>query len=347
MSRLAVWMVVVAAAVLAWVVPVSAQWSGARRVAVDSVIGVQDIFLETRDWPTAVVFDPFVSAQIMPGLQAAVRPKFWRMNGAWELALDQASVQYERHWGSNWRIEAGRFPSPVGLGMTENRSNINPGVLWWHRPYYMPLPGLGDGAPRVSLVSAIYPDGVVVSTSADHWDARAAIVDRPPVEFWHGETGASRGTNTIVGAGVVPVAGVRIGVALAHGDLTNGEGGDYRMVNVEGEYAFGYTRISGEWTHDVFVMPAGRFVARGWTLQAQQTLAPRVFAHARATSIAAPEVTAYGTPVRTFRSIDTTVGYRVNAEVTARIGYSVVRAWNGGPLDHQAGLSLMWAKRWW
>lgn len=347
MSRPAAWILAIAAGVLAWATPVAAQFGGSRRVAIDTVIGAQDIFLETRDWPTAVVFDPFVSAQVLPGVQAAVRPKFWRMNGAWELALDQASVQYERHWGSNWRIEAGRFPSPIGLGMTENRSNINPGVLWWHRPYYMPLPGLGAGAPRVSLVSAIYPDGVIVSTSTDHWDARAAVVNRPPVEFWHGETGADRRANTIAGVGVTPRAGLRVGVAMAQGDLTDAPLGDYRMVNLEAEYAFGYTRISGEWTRDVFDVAAGRQVARGWTLQAQQTIAPRVFAHARATVIESPEVTAGGAPLRTFRSIDTTLGYRLNADVTARIGYSAVRAWTGGPLDHQAGLSLMWARRWW
>jgi len=150
-----------------------AQTSGARRVAFDSVVGVQDIFAETRDWPTAVVLDPFVSVEVRQNLQVSVRPKLWRLNGEWDLVLDQASVQYAFRAGSNWRIEAGRFPSPVGLGMTENRPNINPGVLWWHRPYYTPLPRLGTGAPSVSLVSATYPDGVTIASSSTHWDARA------------------------------------------------------------------------------------------------------------------------------------------------------------------------------
>lgn len=325
----------------------AAQAGGARRLAFDSVVGVQDLFHEARDWPTALVFDPFLSAQITNGLQAALRPKFWRLNGEWELVLDQASVQYEGHWGSNWRVEAGRFPSPIGLGMTENRSNVNAGVMWWHRPYYMPLPSLGVDAPRLSLVSAIYPDGVVVSTSAEHWDARAAALDMAPVQFWRGETGTDRNLNLVYGAGITPIQGLRVGIATAHGDLTDAPAGHYRMFNVEGEYAFGYTRISGEWTHDRFDLSSGEFSAHGWTMQVQQTLTPRLFAHARATTIESPEATRDGTVSRTFRAIDTTVGFRLTPEFTARFGYSVLRTWNAAPLDHHAGVSFMWSRRWW
>lgn len=327
--------------------PVSAQ-SGARRVAFDTVVGVQDLFAETRDWPTAVVFDPFLSAQVLPGLQAAVRPKVWRLNGEWELVLDQASLQYEWQWGSNWRVEAGRFPSPVGLGMTENRANVNSGVLWWHRPYYMPLPSLGPKAPRVALVSAVYPDGVMVSTSGAAWDARAGLMDTAPVEFWRGETHTDRRANVAVGAGVTPVQGLRLGVAAAQGDLTDDPAGGYRMINVEADYAFGYTRISGEWTRDRFRLADGRFDARGWTIQAQHTLSPRWFAHGRATVMTAPEVAADARAVeRTFRSLDTTVGYRVDAELTVRAGYSAVRGFGASVVDHQAGVSVMWSRRWW
>jgi hypothetical protein len=232
--------------------------------------------------------------------------------------------------------------------MTENRSNVNPGVLWWHRPYYMPLPDLGAGAPRVSLISAIYPDGVLVTTSAAHWDARAALLDLAPVQFWRGETGADRGANVVAGGGLTLMPGLRIGVAAAQGDLTSGPAGDYRMINVEGDYAFGYTRVSGEWTRDTFDVTDGRRVARGWTLQVQQTLTPRLFAHARATSIDAPEAVGAGAIApRVFRSIDTTLGYRVNPELTIRAGYSAVRGWQAGRIDHHAGVSLMWARRWW
>jgi hypothetical protein len=339
--------IVVAAFVAAMARPAEAQ-TGSRRVAFDTVVGVQDIFAETRDWPTAVVLDPFVGIEIVPHLQAAVRPKVWRLNGEWELVLDQASVQYAFHAGSNWRVEAGRFPSPIGIGMTENRPNINPSVLWWHRPYYMPLPRLGSGAPMVSLVAATYPDGVAVATSSDHWDLRGALVNKAPVAFWQGESGADPKVNTIIGAGITPRQGLRVGVGTAWGDLTDADAGRYRMVNVEGDYSVGYTRVSGEITRDRFEMPGGTHVAWGWTLQAQQTLTPRLYAHARATDIHAPVLAAGLSPrTQTYRSIDTTVGFRVDPEVTLKVGYSAVATWGASQVDHQAGVSLMWSRRWW
>jgi hypothetical protein len=326
----------------------SAQTSGARRVALDTVVGVQDIFAETREWPTAVVLDPFVGVEVRRHLQVSVRPKLWRLNGEWDLVLDQASVQYAFHAGVNWRVEAGRFPSPIGLGMTENRPNINPGVLWWHRPYYMPLPRLGAGAPSVSLVSATYPDGAAIASSSTHWDVRLAVVNTAPVQFWQGDAGTDPKVNTIIGGGITLTQGLRLGASLARGDLTDAPAGRYRMVNIEGDYSFGYTRLSGEFTRDWFEMPSGDHVAWGWTMQAQQTLSPRVYAHARATHIHAPVFTAEQTPsMRLYRSLDTTLGYRIDPELTLKLGYSAVASWGASDVDHQAGVSLMWSRRWW
>jgi len=340
---IAIWV----AAALLWPGATAEAQSHSRRFALDTVLGVQDIFDSTRDWPTVGVFDTYASAELARRLQVSVRPKFWRLNGEWDLVLDQVSLQYAFRRGTNWRIEAGRFPSPVGLGMTENRSNVNGSVLWWHRPYYQPLPPLGAGAPMVSLISAAYPNGVLVTTSSDRWDARAAIVDKAPVEFWSGETGASRHPNVIVGAGVTPRQGLRGGIATSWGDLMRSASGGYRQLNVEGEYAFGYTRLSGEWTRDRFDMPAGRFTASGWTMQAQHTFTPRLFAHARTTMIHSPEILGVPEPrERHFRSLDATVGYYVDPEVTFKVSYSAVK--NGRvPVDHQAGVALMWARRWW
>ena len=327
-----------------------AQASGTRRVAFDTVVGVQDLFRETRDWPTSLVVDPFVSAEVRRHLQATVRPKLWRVNGEWEFLLDQASVEYTFQAGANWRLEAGRFPSMVGLGMTENRPNINGGVLWWHRPYYMPLPRMGPSAPMVSLVSAVYPTGVAVSTSSSVWDLRAALVDTSPVQFWHGDAGTDRKANVVLGAGVTPRQGLRLGVATARGDLTDAPNSGYRLINVEGDYSFGYTRISGEATRDTFAMPGGGddYVAWGWTLQARQTLSPRLFVHARATGIQSPVPT--GPESRrnlTYRSIDSTLGYLIDPEVTLRLGYSALASWGTSAVDHQVGVSVMWSRRWW
>jgi len=149
-------------------IPVGAQETGARgarAVEFDTVIGVQDFWGDAGQSPTQVVVDLSGTVEVAPGMQATVRPKLWRTRGEWKTLVDQMSIRYEFAKGSNWRVEAGRFPSPIGLGMTENRPNLNPGVVWYHRPYYMPLPALGSGAPRVSLVSSTYPYGGQVSTS--------------------------------------------------------------------------------------------------------------------------------------------------------------------------------------
>ncbi len=158
-----------------------------RRVAIDSVIGTQDFFGEDRDWPTQVVFDTFMTAQPRPGWQVSFRPKLWRTSGAWELLVDQASIRHEFRAVTHWRVEAGIFPSPIGYGIMENRPNINAGGRRWHRPYYMPLPKLAPGFPQTSLISTVYPAGLSVSTSATHWDLRGALVNKAPIQFWHGE----------------------------------------------------------------------------------------------------------------------------------------------------------------
>jgi hypothetical protein len=200
----------------------------------------------------------------------------------------------------------------------------------------------------VSLVSATYPTGIAIASSSTHWDVRAAVVDTAPVRFWLDDAGANRRVNTVVGAGITPRQGLRLGVATARGDLTDAPSGGYRLINVEGDYSFGYTRISGEATRDVFDMPGGDYVVWGWTLQAQHTISPRLFVHARGTEIQAP--VRAGAPLAhapPFRSLDTTLGYRIDPELTVRIGYNAVKTWSASDTDHQAGVSLMWSRRWW
>jgi hypothetical protein len=243
---------------------------------------------------------------------------------------------------------------PIGLGMTENRADLNAGMIWWHRAYYMPIPFLGADVPRLSLMSAVYPSGVQASTSGTHWDARAAVVDLSPIEFWREPAGVSRSPNTIVGGGVSPWQGFRVGLAGAWGQFAAPtearDGLRYAMTNVEGEYAFGYTKISGEWTRDRIDTSTGTRVSSGWTLQAQQTLTPRIFAHVRGSSLGSPEVSRSGPLTvtdRTFASVDTTVGYRLTPTMTVRVGHTAMKSWTASTWEQQAGVSLMWTNRWW
>jgi len=324
-----------------------------RRVAVDTVFGYLDYPSASANSPAQFIFDTFASTEVHRQWQVSFRSKVWRVGGDWHVFFDQIAVQTEFHKGSDWRIEVGRFPVPIGLGMTENRANLNAGMMWCHRPYYMPLPTIGADVPRVSLSAAVYPTGAQVMTSARHWDARAALVDLAPVQFWYEPVRASNRPNVILAGGVTPWQGFRIGAGAATGRFaapTASRGGlQYVMANVEADYAFAYTRISGEWTRDRFETAVGDRVSRGVTLQVQQTLTPRLFVHSRMTLIESPQVA--GTPVtatqRTYRSVDTTVGYRVTPEFTFRVGHSAVRSWTSGAFGQEMGLSLIWARRWW
>ena len=321
--------------------------SNTRAVMIDTVVGVQDYLAETGSWHTQTIIDTFATVEMAPGLQASFRPLIWRKaNGLWTGAVDHASARYEFKRGANWRIEAGKFPSPVGLGMTENRANVNDGVLWCHRPYYGPLPPLVADGRRHSLVAATYPVGVQLNASGDRWDARAAVLDRSPVQRSSSETGH---TNMVVGGGISPRQGLRLGVAGAWGRSGTRESSDpYTLLNIEGEYAFGYTKFSGEWTRDVFDTQLGRRVAIGWTLQGRQTLTPRVFVHTRFTRVTVPPFELLtNLPSRSFVSADSTLGYVLSPEVTLRLGHTAIRGWRSSTIDNQLGLSIVWSRRWW
>jgi hypothetical protein len=323
-----------------------------RAMAFDTVVAVQDMFFESNNWRTQIIADSMTNAELATGLQVNFRPVLWKVNGRWETLVDQASIRYERKVGLDLRVEAGRFPSPIGLGMMENRASVNAGVNWCHRLYYSPLPSLGPGVSQHSLIAAVYPAGALVSASSSQWDARVALVDRAPVDFWSPSTPFRQRLNTIVGAGVSPRRGARVGVATAWGEMPAASGvnapGHYRMLNVEGEWAFGYSKLSAEWTGDVFDTVSGNRIATGLTAQWRQMLTPHWFAHSRATLGHAPlvDATGAGMPQR-HRSVDSTVGYLVNPDVTLRVGHTVVRGWSRPSLDHQLGVSIVFARRWW
>ena len=324
--------------------------SSTRRAALDTVVGVQDFFEDAGAWKTQILIDSFGAVEVAPRLQVSVRPLIWRMlTGEWETDIVHASLRYEFQKGPKWRVEAGKFTSPIGLGMTENRASVNDSLVWWHRGYYSYLPSLGAGTVPHALIATIYPVGVMMNTSATHWDARAAVIDRAPADFFRTE-GAPRRGNAIVGGGISPRQGMRLGAAAAwgrSGDANISE--PYVLVNIEGEYAFDYTKISGEWTRDRFDTVTGDRLATGWTLQAKQTLTPRMYVHSRATMMESLVTTAIPGILDdgAYRAVDTTLGYLVTPEATLRLGHAVMKRWNVSDVDHQIGLSIVWAKRWW
>lgn len=328
----------------------STDFGGTRRLSFDTVIGVQDMQREAVAWPIQVIIDSSASWQLSDKVFASFRPVFWRVDGNWQTLIDQASLRYEGGRETRVRLEVGRFVSPIGLGMTENRANVNPGVLWCHRLYYGRLPSLGPDVERQALVSAVYPVGAMGTVTASRWDARVAVLDRAPTTVWTTPTRLVAPRHLVVGGGLSPRQGLRIGVAAARGGLEDraSDRSTYQMLNVEADWAFGYTRVSGEWTHDRFDTARGERTASGVTAQIRQTLTPRLFVHTRATSARAPEVAAAGdVRSRTYRAVDSTLGYLVSPDLTMRVGHTVLKPWTASSTDHQLALSMVWAKRWW
>jgi len=48
-----------------------------------------------------------------------------------------------------------------------------------------------------------------------------------------------------------------------------------------------------------------------------------------------------------FHTTEATFGYRIVPDLTARASYMARKAFTRTTWDHQAGLSLVWARQWW
>ena len=96
--------------------------------------------------------------------------------------------------------------------------------------------------------------------------------------------------------------------------MSSSGGRHLNMVSLEGEFAFGYTRLSGEVTRDSIQTATGHAVATEWFVQGVQSLTPRWFVAGRQEGANAPPQFAGSTPP-TLRVSEVTVGYRVSKGV--------------------------------
>jgi len=303
-------------------------------------------------------FDAFAAVRIADGLDVRVRPVvFRRLNdGQWRGQLYELAVRYERPGPIGVRIDAGQFSGPIGLSLLENRPNRNP-VISQHSTLYLPIPRYEAGTPSTNLLAAAYPLGVKVTVSGAGWDARAAVIDSSPVRgrSFFGANRPPRMRNVVAGAGVTPYIGLRFGAAVASGpyaaesEVVNKIRGDRHasVMQVEAEWAFGYTRIAGEflWTTRELAASDSR-VDGGW-IEATQTLSPRLFAAARYDDqwtdwTSAPEMRDRHEAYRRFES---TLGFRLTPELTLRGSYMTRKGYIVNFWDDQVLASVVFAKR--
>jgi hypothetical protein len=303
-------------------------------------------------------FDLFGAARIADGLDLRVRPVVFRraFDGTWQTQFYELALRYERPGAIGWRVDAGQFTSPIGLSILENRPDKNP-VVSQHSTLYLPIPRYEPGTPSTNLLAAAYPLGAKVTVSGARWDARAAVIDSSPVRGrpFFGDNKPPRMANVVVGAGITPYIGLRLGAAIGRGDyaadteVRDPARGDRQatLTQVEGEWAFGYTRISGEWLWTTRELATVDSKVEGGWIEVVQILHPRVAFATRFDEqwtkwTSMPDGANRREP---YHRLESTMAYRLTPEVTLRASYMTRKGYVVGFWDDQFLASIVFAKK--
>ena len=345
----------------------SAAAQSTARFSLESVVAADEFAGENASGRPQFVIDVSLAVRIGDNWQIYLRPwlRLPRPNvpggtvPPWDKELYQGGIRYERRGPIATRLDAGYILSPIGLGIYDVRPGLNPTIVP-HLSYLQPMPVFNPTVPRVSAVAATYPLGAQLSVSGGRWDARAAVVNSAPTRLYAlgAVTNPRQTPVAVAGAGVTPTTGLRLGASVAHGlyatpaeiTVPASPGRTMTMSGVEGEWAFGGTKISGEWLRTAFETGAvSPSVAYEWFVQGQHTLTPRWFVAARREGTSAPPlVNGIVTGSRTdFQVFEATAGFRVNRDVTLRSSYFTRRFYGTTDWVNQAGVSAVWAHRWW
>jgi hypothetical protein len=354
------WATVLAACLFVALGSAPAQAQTLARFSLDSAVAV-DVFQgqNASDRPN-IVIDVTAVVRLANGWLFYIRPWFRQPRAPeWDNEIYQAALQYTRNGRISTRVDAGYLVSPIGLGMLDSRPGVNP-VIGPHFSYVQSMPTFDPGSPRVTPLASSYPLGSQVTISTDGWDVRAAVVNSAPTRQYvinNSGTNPKATPVLVAGGGITPRVGLRFGLAFAQGlyatsEETTRKPPEDRSVslwNVEGEWAFGYTKMSGEVTRDRLQTIAGRETAYGWFVQGQQTLTPRFFVAARQEGGSAPPLrTAAAVGPRTLMHVtEATLGYRLNTDITFRGSFQSRKPYTRQAWDQQAGVSVVWAHRWW
>jgi hypothetical protein len=119
------------------------------------------------------------------------------------------------------------------------------------------------------------------------------------------------------------------------------------VYNLEGEYAIGYTRITGELVVDRFETMISPAVSRGFNLLGVRTLSPRWFVAGRTVRASTPVLTGATAGRRIAKSAEATLGYRLNRTITFRAAYQGSTSFSRPTWQHAIALSTVWSQRWW
>lgn len=347
--------------ILAWLAAClwpAAAMAQSPRVALDVVAAADgDAGSEVSRKPTAWL-DVFGALRLTDTLDLRARPVVFRrsFDGSWQTQVYELALRYERRGPVGMRVDVGQFGSPVGLSILENRPNQNP-VVSQHSTLYLPIPRYENGTPATFLLAASYPLGARVTVSGSNWDARAAVTDSSAIRGrpFFGDNKPPRMANYMIGGGVTPRIGVRLGAALAYGgyaaerEVRDRSQGDRTasIVQLEGEWSFGYTRLAGEWlwTRRELAHTFAR-VAGGW-IEGTQTLSPRFFAAVRYDQQSTRWTMAADLAEREapYRRVESTLGFRLTPEITLRGSFMTRKGYVVGFWDDQVLASVVYARK--
>jgi hypothetical protein len=315
---------------------------------------------ENGETTSGAVLDAYVAARVAPGVELVTRPWVQRLaSGEWNRQVWLAAVRYEHKGPIGLRIEGGLITPPVGLANLSLRPHLNP-TISQPSALYQGLPPPDVGSPRITLLGALYPFGVSATVSGSHWDARGALIDTSPLRARRvfGDANPPRFANIVIGGGVTPMVGLRIGGSVTRGGWLRADerpldpvDRQATIVTVEAEWSFRYTKLATEWVRDSLETATGHAVERGWYVQGQQTLTPRWFLAGRVERISSPvavPVSSGATPGlrRSLAGTEGTVGFRLTPELTLRASYRARRPFSQDVFQHEATGSVVWARRW-
>lgn len=335
--------------------PAVAQTSRPAAIAIDTSALVSEARDEDGGRTSGVILDAFVSASLGRGFEVMARPYVQQLpSGEWNRQIWLAAARYEHRGPIGVRVEAGLIPPPVGLANLTIRPHLIPTI---NQPstLFQTLPALAAGGPRLTLLGTVYPYGVSATVSKPRWDVRAAVIDTSPMRTRRvfGDENPPRFRNVVVGGGVTPVIGLRLGLSVTRGGWLEAgelpsieERQDATLVTIESELSYRHTKLSAEWVRDSLELGDGSRHATGWFVQAQQAVGPRWVVAGRVERISGRGLAAGTIPDPSFTGSEATLGYRVSPELTVRASHRARRVFGQDAFMHEATVALVWWRRW-
>jgi hypothetical protein len=267
-----------------------------------------------------------------------------------ESELDQAALRYNRQSAPWFSVEAGKLLSPLATYSERRLSTRNPLI---GQPY---------------AYAANYPLGVKVAGSAGWLDYQAALIDTPASDPDFQAIDPDSAYRPVLGFGVTPLTGLRIGFTWTQGPYLNREISPYlpagrqwrdydqRVMGLDLQFSRGYLEVSGQVLQTRYEVPIlGRTDDyTTYFLELKYTFTPRLFGAVRYQDVEAsyvdyPEHNYWYTEIRKFRALEVGVGYRFSPELLGKVAYQTDHwdeteyRYDSNARGHALGLQLSWA----